>query len=194
MINFILLSYVSLKQAKKIRKRKNRNKGDQCTKSENSSDESNSTLPEFFDYEIETNLSHPYPSFRSSFMVPLTYGRSSSLSSNFKSSLAKIKSSEIDVTKDEKEKHEIIQEPKKWFGSSKINYCLIFISLLVLVLWGKVCAIVCTSTWLYFVPHWNHDKKIMPENVTDSSKFDSKEYKKKIVIEGLLERDHSRGS
>ncbi|CAI0375530.1 unnamed protein product [Linum tenue] len=36
--------------------------------------------------------------------------------------------------------------------SSNVGLCLVLVSLVVLVLWGKICAIIFTSTWLFFVP------------------------------------------
>lgn len=74
--------------------------------------------------------------------------------------------------------------------------CLLLLTLLVLVLWGKVCAIVCTSTWLFLVPRWSiiNCTKSPLENCEDSSYVDSAEYKKKIILEGLLQRKRSRGA
>ncbi|KAI6687370.1 hypothetical protein NL676_024198 [Syzygium grande] len=74
--------------------------------------------------------------------------------------------------------------------------CLLLLTLLVLVLWGKVCAIVCTSTWLFLVPRWSiiNCTKSPLENCDDSSYVDSAEYKKKIILEGLLQRKRSRGA
>lgn len=70
--------------------------------------------------------------------------------------------------------------------------CLILLSLLVLVMWGKVCAIVCTSTWLFLVPRlgsWNKSFRLMD----NSRKIDYEEQKKKIIMEGLLQRNRNRG-
>ncbi|XP_057748585.1 uncharacterized protein LOC130967649 isoform X1 [Arachis stenosperma] len=68
----------------------------------------------------------------------------------------------------------------------------VIVTLVILLLWGRLCAIVCTSTWLYFV----HRFRLVQENdvVVESSKeldLDSNLYKKKVVLEGLLERNHS---
>ncbi|CAN1239321.1 hypothetical protein LINGRAPRIM_LOCUS2328 [Linum grandiflorum] len=38
-------------------------------------------------------------------------------------------------------------------GRSNVGLCLVVVSLVVLVFWGKICAIMFTSTWLFFVPH-----------------------------------------
>lgn len=81
-------------------------------------------------------------------------------------------------------------------SSDNSAICLLLLTLLVLVLWGKVCAIVCTSTWLLFVPRWSIVKrpKSSLESGDDSSDVDSAEYKKKIILQGLLQRKRSRGA
>jgi hypothetical protein len=70
-----------------------------------------------------------------------------------------------------------------------------------MIFWGRFCAILCTSAWLYFVPRFtnsvvvgvdNHDDddddaKIKSKNVVD---LDSEEYKKKVIMEGLLGRNN----
>ncbi|XP_057972512.1 uncharacterized protein LOC131160671 [Malania oleifera] len=66
---------------------------------------------------------------------------------------------------------------------------LLAVSLLVLVCWGKICAIVCTSTWLFFVPR----RRDLPENGKETPVVDSVEYKKRVIMEGLLERTRNRG-
>ncbi|KAL3733671.1 hypothetical protein ACJRO7_023098 [Eucalyptus globulus] len=68
--------------------------------------------------------------------------------------------------------------------------CLLLLTLSVLVLWGKVCAIVCTSIWLLVVSRWSIIKCAKsPLDVDDDrSNVDSAEYKKKIIplASGLL--------
>ncbi|KAF2285925.1 hypothetical protein GH714_008987 [Hevea brasiliensis] len=54
---------------------------------------------------------------------------------------------------------------------------LLLVTLLVLVFWGKVYAILCTSTWLFFVPNWNSGKKLL-KNKANSGSMDLDEYKK----------------
>ncbi|EXC12063.1 hypothetical protein L484_006607 [Morus notabilis] len=71
----------------------------------------------------------------------------------------------------------------------KSGLFLMLISLLVLVFWGKICAIVYTSTWFCFVARWIN-VKVMTD-LTDPSE-NSSECKRKIVMEGLLARE--RGS
>ncbi|OVA06775.1 hypothetical protein BVC80_8725g5 [Macleaya cordata] len=74
---------------------------------------------------------------------------------------------------------------------------LLLFSLSVLIFWGKICAILCTSTWFYFVSTSRRDIEEEDEDdespVMDKSPeeiIQSKEYKKKVIMEGLLERNH----
>ena len=80
----------------------------------------------------------------------------------------------------------------------KSGIYLFLISLTVTVLWGKLCAIFFTIIWLYFLPRRQHNTS-RPQNVTRSlwlpEKEESKDqysYKKKVIMEGLLERNHQR--
>nr|XP_016476742.1 PREDICTED: uncharacterized protein LOC107798285 [Nicotiana tabacum] len=55
----------------------------------------------------------------------------------------------------------------------------LLICLLVMIFFGKVFAIVCTSTWLYFAPRC-------------FKRIDSKEDKRNVIVEGFFERSHNR--
>ncbi|KAG4161468.1 hypothetical protein ERO13_D01G056900v2 [Gossypium hirsutum] len=74
--------------------------------------------------------------------------------------------------------------------------CLLLVSLLVLVIWGKVCAIFCTSAVLVFANRLITSIKQGPsENIAVDHcmpEIGSEQYKKKIIMEGLLERSHIR--
>ncbi|KAA3467592.1 CDK5 and ABL1 enzyme substrate 2-like [Gossypium australe] len=74
--------------------------------------------------------------------------------------------------------------------------CLLLVSLLVLVIWGKVCAIFCTSAVLVFANRLITSIKQGPsENIAVDHcmpEIGSEQYKKKIIMEGLLERNHIR--
>lgn len=76
-------------------------------------------------------------------------------------------------------------------GGRIYGLCLLLISLLVLIFWGKVCAIFCTSTWLFFLPRRNLGYEL-PEYGGQSPEMDTVGYKKKIIMEGLLERNRSK--
>lgn len=76
--------------------------------------------------------------------------------------------------------------------TSTIGLCLVLVSLMVLVLWGKVCAILCTSTWLFLVPRCSKARiNNLSQKILDYEGIDSKEYKKMIIMEGLLERSRN---
>ncbi|PSS16223.1 hypothetical protein CEY00_Acc13720 [Actinidia chinensis var. chinensis] len=77
--------------------------------------------------------------------------------------------------------------------SSNVGLCLLIVSLLVLIVWGKVCAILCTSTWFFLVPRGIR-KVGSPVNVVDLPEIDSESegYKKRVIMEGLLQRNRSR--
>ncbi|KAI8012773.1 hypothetical protein LOK49_LG06G00642 [Camellia lanceoleosa] len=77
--------------------------------------------------------------------------------------------------------------------SSNMVMLLLLLCLLVLILWGKVCAIVCTSTCFFLVP--NNVKRVGStiKNV-QSSEIESEEHKKRVVMQGLLERNCNRGA
>lgn len=67
-----------------------------------------------------------------------------------------------------------------------LEICVLLVCLAALM-WGKVFAIVaCTSAWLFIAPGGKLGR-------ADSCEFsDSEEYKKRVIMEGLLERDRSR--
>ncbi|CAK7327523.1 unnamed protein product [Dovyalis caffra] len=60
--------------------------------------------------------------------------------------------------------------------SSTVGLCLLLISLVALVFWGKACAIL----------------KNLSQKIADYEGIDLEEYKKKIIMEGLLERNRNR--
>jgi len=76
-----------------------------------------------------------------------------------------------------------------------IALCMLWIiNLLVLILWGKYFAMLCTSIWLYFVPYhliWKCKEGVSSYK---ESEFDSVQYKKKIIMERIFERSHDRDS
>lgn len=80
-----------------------------------------------------------------------------------------------------------------------VGMSILGVTLVIMIFWGRFCAILCTSAWLYFIPRFrnsgvgNYEEdgaKIMSKNDVD---FDSEEYKKKVIMEGLLGRNN-RGS
>lgn len=95
--------------------------------------------------------------------------------------------------------------PRKWFGRTTpseviskelgggnnekfdpvMGMSIILITLIIMLFWGRLCAILCTSAWLYFYP------LLRKQDINTKAKLsnlNSEKYKKKVVMEGLLER------
>ncbi|KAI3467888.1 hypothetical protein Pfo_024551 [Paulownia fortunei] len=76
---------------------------------------------------------------------------------------------------------------------SMVGALIILVTLIVMLIWGKVCAILCTAAWFYFIPRFraNIDESyaMKLKNGTDHIDLDSWEYKKKVVLQGLLDRN-----
>ncbi|WOH09962.1 hypothetical protein DCAR_0729423 [Daucus carota subsp. sativus] len=75
--------------------------------------------------------------------------------------------------------------------NTNIGLSLIALSLLVLVVWGKICAILCTSTWLLLLSA-SFKKRGAVKKSSDQlgrEDVDSEEYKKRVIMEGLLDRN-----
>ncbi|CAL0328902.1 unnamed protein product [Lupinus luteus] len=68
--------------------------------------------------------------------------------------------------------------------SSKMVVCLPLISLVALILWGKFCAIICTLIGFFLVPPHRRRNGAL----CGYTEFDSVQYKKKIIMEGLHQR------
>nr|GMC58677.1 uncharacterized protein At5g23160-like [Ipomoea batatas] len=78
---------------------------------------------------------------------------------------------------------------------------LLMVILIIMLFWGRVCAIVCTAAWFYFVPRIKrNNEEESPETArrsdggggvsNDALYFSSAERKKKVVLDGFLERNH----
>ncbi|XP_058090289.1 uncharacterized protein LOC131236834 [Magnolia sinica] len=74
-----------------------------------------------------------------------------------------------------------------------VGLSVLMVILAIMLVWGRTCAIVCTSAWFYFIPCLRTTENSgeaageLPETVKID--VDSEEYKKKIILEGLLERN-----
>ncbi|KAI3809969.1 hypothetical protein L1987_19574 [Smallanthus sonchifolius] len=70
-----------------------------------------------------------------------------------------------------------------------IRWCLfLLLSLIVLVIYGRIYSILCTSTWLYLVP-CRLVKRV--NSVTNTARLmdtESEQYKKRVIMAGLLDR------
>ncbi|KAK6790877.1 hypothetical protein RDI58_009958 [Solanum bulbocastanum] len=80
---------------------------------------------------------------------------------------------------------------------SIMGMSILMVTLLIMLFWGKACAIVCTCAWFYFLPRFQTKneaaiaRKI--DGVAGDVDLNSEEYKKKVVLEGFLERNHRSG-
>ncbi|KAJ0446527.1 hypothetical protein HanRHA438_Chr17g0799901 [Helianthus annuus] len=86
--------------------------------------------------------------------------------------------------------------PSKEFDSI-IGMSIILVILVILVLWGKLCAILCTSAWFFVAPRLVAvgKRSAADKQRRESGKnldLESEEYKKKVVLEGLLQRNHRK--
>ncbi|KAL4569988.1 hypothetical protein LXL04_025637 [Taraxacum kok-saghyz] len=81
---------------------------------------------------------------------------------------------------------------------SVIGMSVILVTLVIMLLWGKICAILCTSAWFFIAPRLvaggeRSASSTAKKGRQDSHKnldLESTEYKKKVVLEGLLQRNH----
>ncbi|KAK1438044.1 hypothetical protein QVD17_03845 [Tagetes erecta] len=94
---------------------------------------------------------------------------------------------------------------KKLLGGGEFDFIMgmsiILVILGIMVLWGKLCAIVCTCAWFFVVRRLaaaggareravidTVGKGKLPLESGDKLDLESEEYKKKVVLEGLLQR------
>ncbi|EYU35579.1 hypothetical protein MIMGU_mgv1a024348mg [Erythranthe guttata] len=80
---------------------------------------------------------------------------------------------------------------------SMVGALIVSVTLVVMLIWGKLCAVICAALWLYFVPRFRAEyrngfyefdrRKIVSKN---AEIIDSPEDKRRVVFEGFLERNH----
>ncbi|WCJ40083.1 hypothetical protein M5689_021015 [Euphorbia peplus] len=94
-----------------------------------------------------------------------------------------------------------IKKPGKESTSNKLDamvgMSIIMVTLVIILIWGRLCAIICTCTWLYFIPRLRKNGEPAGQTVqngleSEEPDFDSEEYKKRVVLVGFLERNHNR--
>ncbi|CAH8303988.1 unnamed protein product [Eruca vesicaria subsp. sativa] len=101
-------------------------------------------------------------------------------------------------------------EPTKPFGSGSkrekssrvkkasrvdplIGISIIMLTLVIMLMWGRLCAILCTCTWCYFLPRLKRKRNGGGKTERkDDLDLNSPAYKKKIVLEGFLIRQQRR--
>ncbi|GLU23464.1 hypothetical protein SLE2022_394650 [Rubroshorea leprosula] len=84
-------------------------------------------------------------------------------------------------------------ESRKGYFGPNAGLSLLLISLLILTFWGRICAIFCTTTWLFFIPRWRIKPGRSEKMVKLSPEIESELYRKKAIMEGLLERNQRHG-
>ncbi|CDY40806.1 BnaC02g41750D [Brassica napus] len=95
-------------------------------------------------------------------------------------------------------------EPNKTVGSGSkrekssrvdpvIGISIIVLTLMIMLMWGRLCAVLCTCTWCYFLPRLKR-KRIGGGKAEGKDDLDlnSAAYKKKIVLDGFLVRRQRR--
>ncbi|KAL0372859.1 UNVERIFIED_CONTAM: hypothetical protein Scaly_0967500 [Sesamum calycinum] len=77
---------------------------------------------------------------------------------------------------------------------SKIGAVITTVTLIVMLIWGKACAVVCMAAWFYLIPRYYNEELMKLTNSSNDGDFDSWDYKKRVVLQGLLDRNrHVRG-
>ncbi|KAA8528922.1 hypothetical protein F0562_033590 [Nyssa sinensis] len=77
-----------------------------------------------------------------------------------------------------------------------VGMSIIMVTLIIMLLWGRLCAILFTSAWFYFIPRFKtnatveSNATVKDECNSGDSDVNSGEHKKKVVLEGFLERNH----
>ncbi|KAG0488500.1 hypothetical protein HPP92_007311 [Vanilla planifolia] len=71
---------------------------------------------------------------------------------------------------------------------------LLAMALVVTVFIGRLCAVFCTCAWLYLLPSNLSPNLLSEKTFIEAIDVDSTQYKKMVVLMGLLDRDRSRFS
>lgn len=69
-----------------------------------------------------------------------------------------------------------------------VGMSIVVMTLMIMLLWGKLCAILCASAWFYFVPRLRSEDDVKNGLIQREFNLDSEDYKKRVVLEGFLER------
>ncbi|KAI4304926.1 hypothetical protein MLD38_040383 [Melastoma candidum] len=76
-----------------------------------------------------------------------------------------------------------------------VGMSIVLVTLIVMVFWGHVCAILCTAAWFYVIPRlrWPPSDRDVSKEGLESAwgevDLSSEDNKKRVVLEGLLERN-----
>ncbi|KAL3651047.1 hypothetical protein CASFOL_007450 [Castilleja foliolosa] len=73
-----------------------------------------------------------------------------------------------------------------------VGALIMTVTLIVMLIWGEICAIICTSAWFYIIQRFRANNDILNinnlQNGLDNIDVDSWENKRKVVLEGFLKR------
>lgn len=157
-----------------------------CTSQKSSSSSGNLTSPED-KFEVSrgkvVQLSHS---------VTMTPPRRKKTVSNIISSGG---DSEVNIIKEKRSQRKT--DGRRFDQFAGIAMIMGTLTLIVMVFCGKICAILCTCAWFYFYPvvvaRGKNEPQVGQEigpKPGDEIDFNSPEYKKKVVLEGFLRRNH----
>lgn len=75
---------------------------------------------------------------------------------------------------------------------SLIGVSIMVAMLLIMSIWGRVCAILCMSAGLYCIPliQRDRDATVSHTNTSLDTDLNTKLHKKKVMLHGLLQRDN----
>lgn len=142
---------------------------------------------------LKANSKHSSSLRCSSAPFASTYSRSSTRTSNNTRPLPERRNSLIrSNSSGPKQRLDIAQKHGNEGCGFNAGLFLLLICLLVLIFWGKICAIFCTSTWFFLVPRSSR-LCVSPEAGKEFySGIGFEKNKKKVIMEGLLGRNHAR--
>ncbi|XP_021735422.1 uncharacterized protein At5g23160-like [Chenopodium quinoa] len=88
----------------------------------------------------------------------------------------------------------------KVIKDSLLGMAIMIAMLVIMSIWGRFCAILCMSAWLYCIPLFRVTRDVAITQNNTNIKLDNtgkttknlnlELYKKKVVLQGLLQRDH----
>ncbi|XP_058728324.1 uncharacterized protein At5g23160 [Vicia villosa] len=88
------------------------------------------------------------------------------------------------------------QNARGWYDPI-VGMSVLVVTLVIMIFWGRFCAILCTSAWLYFIPRFRksgvvnvNDEEEAKLELKNDVDLDSEEYKKRVIMEGLLGRNN----
>lgn len=147
-----------------------------------------STCPSEFSRSVTISSTHNLSHFNSP-----KYKHDIKISHSVSLPPSKRKKSQAATTTDEvnddklSQRHD--QEINNNYFDSIIGMSILMVTLLIMLFWGKVCAIICTSAWFYFLPRFRpkNEAIVAGKNggVAGDVDVNSDEYKKKVVLEGF---------